>query len=501
MSVAAAASVIVGWIVYQKTTRSLRLNTERKEEELRHGLELEKHSLESDLEIKLKQRQAALDQVLEKQKLELEVTKKEIESSLRTTTAERTALEKRRTQLEEQIATSEEREDFARKEAQAYREQLRKLADMDLNEARKALRREVEKECADEVRDLREDHLKRSIDEVDAEARNILVAALQRLSAQPQHDITATIVKLPSEDMKGRIIGREGRNIKAFESTTGTALLIDETPETVLISSFDAVRREIARITLESLLADGRIHPATIEEAAAKATDEVQRSVIAYGENAIQRLRLKRIHPEVITALGRMHFRLANNQNSLAHSVEVANICALIAAELGLDIEIAKRCGLFHDIGKVLTEEYASSHAAAGASFLKQHGEDDALVLNAVAAHHCEVAAESPYVGLLMTADRLSSMRPGARAESMDGYIQRVRNLESIALDCEGVKEAYALQAGREIRVIADPGAIDDLDARRLATKIRRRIEDELQYPGTIRITVIRENRISETAK
>jgi|TARA_B110000037_G_scaffold219972_1_gene286413 ribonuclease Y len=455
-------------MVYQKTTRSLTLSADRREQDLRQ---------------------------------ELEVKKIEIESGLRTTATGRAALENRRTHLEEQIATSEKREDDARDEAQKYRDRLRKIANMDINEARQALRREVEEDCADEVRDLKEDYLKRSIEEVDAEARNILVAALQRLSAQPHHDITATIIKLPSEDMKGRIIGREGRNIKAFESTTGTTILIDETPETVLISSFDAVRREIARITLESLIADGRIHPVTIEEAAAKATEEVQRSVIAYGENAIQRLRLKRIHPEVISALGRMHFRLANNQNSLAHSIEVANICALIAAELGLDTEIAKRCGLFHDIGKVLTEEYDSSHALAGASFLKQHGEEDATVLNAVAAHHCEVPAESPYVGLLITADRLSSMRPGARAESMDGYIQRVRSLESIALSCEGVKEAYALQAGREIRIIADPGAIDDLDARRLAKKIRRRVEDELQYPGTIRITVIRESRISETAK
>ena len=501
MTLTAAASTLAGWVVFKRTSRAERAEAQRREEALRQELEREKATFENAVNLTLQQKTAELTQLQESQKLELRVREAEIESGLNAVNTERAAVETRRTQLEAQIVKAEEQEDKARSELQKYRERLRNLADMNLDQAREALRKEVADECADEVRDLKEEYLKRSIEDVDREARNILVAALQRLSAQVQHDVTATLVKLPSEEMKGRIIGREGRNIKAFESTTGTTLLIDETPETVLISSFDSVRREIARLTLESLVADGRIHPATIEDAAAKATEEVQRSVIAYGENAVQRLRLKRIHPEVIAALGRMHFRLANNQNSLAHSIEVANICALIAAELGLDTEIAKRCGLFHDIGKVLTEEYATSHALAGASFMKQNGEENPIVLNAIAAHHEEVPAESPYVGLLMTADRLSSMRPGARSESMDGYIQRVRGLESIAYAFEGVKEAYALQAGREIRVIVDPGAIDDLDARRLATKIRRRIEEELQYPGTIRVTVIRESRITETAK
>jgi ribonuclease Y len=301
--------------------------------------------------------------------------------------------------------------------------------------------------------------------------------------------------------MKGRIIGREGRNIKSFESMTGTTLLIDETPDSVLISSFDPVRRETARLALESLIKDGRIHPSSIEEAVHRAEEEVKKSVVDSGEDALRRLRLNRMHPEIVSCIGRLRFRLSNNQNLLEHSIEVANLCSLMASELGLDTGIAKRSGLLHDIGKVLDQEHEGSHALAGGYFLKRLGTEEPNVINAVTAHHGEVPAESPYVALVMIADSLSATRPGARADSLDGYLHRVRSLEEIAVAMDGVTEAYAIQAGREIRVIVSPDRISEADAPFLARKIRRKIEDELQYPGTIRVTVIREQRFSETAK
>jgi len=300
--------------------------------------------------------------------------------------------------------------------------------------------------------------------------------------------------------MKGRIIGREGRNIKAFESATGTTLLIDETPDSVLVSSFDPVRREVARIALEALIKDGRIHPTSIEAAVEAAGEEVKKSVAAFGEDALRRVRITRVHPEIVQLLGKLRYRLSFNQNCLDHTVEVAQLCGLVAAELGLDTEVARRCGLFHDIGKSLDADYEGSHASAAANILKRLGEDQKVV-NAVAAHHDEVAPISPYAAILKIGDAVSAVRPGARAESMDSYIQRVKNLEELARRLPGVSDAYAIQAGREIRVVVAPDSVDDSKARELARTLRRRIEDELQYPGTIKITVIRECRYTEQAR
>ena len=492
---------VFGWLLFRRWQKNIEEHAKERLELARREADLSIKDSRAKLEFEFEKRRAVLEQDTELIRRDLRQKEEEGVSALLAAEKEREVLEKRRETLDRQISALEEREDLARSRISEYREKLQNLVGMDCQQARQALLNEAEEECRDEIREMKEVILQRAEREVQLEGRNILIACMQRLAAKPQHDITATIVKLPGEEMKGRIIGREGRNIKAFESTTGTTLLIDETPESVLISSFDPVRREVARIALEALMRDGRIHPASIEDAVREAENEVKQSVIAFGEEAIRRLRLSRVHPEVIGLLGRMHYRLANNQNSLEHSVEVAHLCALMAAELGLDPEIAKRCGLFHDIGKVLDEDYGGSHAAAGANLLKRYGNEDPRVINAVHGHHNEVPPESPYVALLMTADSLSAMRPGARAESIDSYIQRVRNLEAIAQEFEGVADAYAIQAGREIRVIVAPDRIDDAGARRLATKIRRRVENEMQYPGTIKVTVVRESRISETAK
>jgi ribonuclease Y len=387
----------------------------------------------------------------------------------------------------------------AEKIRRLYQLKLHQITQMERDEARQLLLRSTEKECEQEIRELRRNKLGRAEAEVAGEAKRILLAAMQRITSQPMNDATATVVNLPSEEMKGRIIGREGRNIRTFEHATGTTLMIDETPDSVLISCFDPVRREIARIALEALLRDGRIHPSSIEDAVREAEEEMHANVIELGEGALRKLRLHDVHPEVVALLGKLHYRLSNNQNTLAHSVEVANLCALIASEIGLDPVIAKRAGLFHDIGKAVDEEYQGSHAAVGAEIIKQHGED-ARVVNAAAAHHQEVPAESAYAGLVMVADALSAVRPGARTSSIDGFIQRVRSIETIAAALPGVSEAYAVQAGREVRVIVEPEVVNDDEARQIARTIRQRIEEQLNYPGTVEITVIREQRYTETA-
>ena len=393
----------------------------------------------------------------------------------------------------------EDSEHEAEKTRRLYRLKLHQISQMDQVEARKLLITATERECEKEIRELRHNLLKRSDTETAEESRRILLAAMQRITSQPMNDATATVVALPSEEMKGRIIGREGRNIRTFEHATGTTLMIDETPDSVLISCFDPVRREIARIALGALLRDGRIHPASIEEEVEKAEEAMNANVIDLGEAAVRKLRLNDVHPDVVALLGKLHYRLSNNQNTLAHSIEVANLCALIAAEIGLDPVIAKRAGLFHDLGKAVDEEYQGSHAAVGAGIIKQHGEDPRVV-NAAAAHHKEVPAESAYAGLVMVADSLSAVRPGARASSIDGFIQRVRSIEDIAKQQDGVSDAYAIQAGREVRVIVEPLKVNEDEARKIALLIRGRIEEELNYPGAIEVTVIREQRFTETA-
>jgi ribonuclease Y len=322
---------------------------------------------------------------------------------------------------------------------------------------------------------------------------------MQRLSSQAMNDATATLVQIPNEEFKGRIIGKEGRNIRTFEHATGTTLMMDESPDSVLVSSFDPVRREIARIALEALVRDGRIHPANIEETVKSSEDAILSSMVEVAEKAILQLRLNDVSHDVLTTLGRLNYRLSNNQNTLEHSIEVSNFCALLAAELGYDVNVAKRAGLYHDIGKALTEEGHESHAIAGANFMKKHGEND-LVVNAIAAHHKEVEPESVYASLVMIADSISATRPGVRTSSVDGFYQRVKSIEQIAKEQQGVEDAYAIQAGKELRVIVKPEIVDDSGCRQIARRIRSRIENELSYPGVIEVTVIREQRFNETA-
>ena len=336
--------------------------------------------------------------------------------------------------------------------------------------------------------------------EVDKKARNLLVSSMQKFASDVANEQTVTVVTLPNDELKGRIIGREGRNIRTLEAITGVDLIIDDTPEAVVLSSFDPLRREIARVTLETLLKDGRIHPTRIEEVYDKTCKDMKAKIIEYGNNALFELGLTKVEPDLIETLGRLHFRTSYGQNVLQHSIEVARLCGIIAGELGENVTLAKRAGLFHDIGKAIDHEIEGSHVDIGVDIAKKYHEPD-TVINAIASHHGDCDATSVISVLVAVADALSASRPGARNDSLENYIKRLEQLESVGNDIEGVEKTFAVQAGRELRVIVKPEEIDDLTAHKVARDIKDKIEETMQYPGTIKITVIREVRAQEEAK
>jgi ribonuclease Y len=487
------------WLVARHRRRRARLEAASVLELAKREAGVARQETLGQASLEIERRKVEAERELSRREMELEGKLRAIRSHEQSLGELDSELGRREERLQREQSAVRQAREALRAMSKSVRQTMAKLAAMDVDQVRAALRDDVRQECQDELRALRRETLERTEREIQDEARRIVVAAMQRLACKPSNDLAATIVALPNDDMKGRIIGREGRNIKCFEAATGTTLLIDESPQTVLISSFDPVRRQIAKAALERLVADGRIHPASIEEFVKQAQAEVDSSVREAGEAAVERLKLAGVHPEVVDLLGRLAFRFSYNQNVLDHSVEVAMLCSMMAGELGLDAGLAKRAGLFHDIGKSVDGEYEGSHARAGAGVLKRRGEDP-LVVNAVAAHHEEVAAESIYAGLVMVADTISAVRPGARAESLGSYLQRLERLEALAGGIEGVLSAYAIQAGREIRVIVQPETVDDGGAGRIARELRQRIESELQYPSTIKVTVIRERRFTETA-
>ena len=336
--------------------------------------------------------------------------------------------------------------------------------------------------------------------EVDRKAKELLVSSMQKFASDVSNEQTVTVVNLPNDDLKGRIIGREGRNIRTIEAITGVDLIIDDTPEAVVLSSFDPLRREIARVTLENLLKDGRIHPTRIEELYDKVCKEMKTKIVEYGNNALFELGLTKVDPELVEVIGKLHFRTSYGQNALQHSIEVAHLTGLLAGELGENVTLAKRAGLLHDIGKAIDHEIEGSHVDIGVELAKKYNESD-IVINAIASHHDDCEATSVISVLVAVADALSASRPGARNDSLENYIKRLEQLESIGNEIDGVEKTFAVQAGRELRVIVKPDEIDDLAAHRVARDIKEQIESNMQYPGTIKVTVIRETRAQEEAK
>ncbi|MFN2255128.1 MAG: ribonuclease Y [Candidatus Promineifilaceae bacterium] len=383
---------------------------------------------------------------------------------------------------------------------QEQRAKLEEVAAMSTDEARQVLLEQVEVEAQQDLaRQMREIE-NRAKETAEIEARKLIALAIQRVASDQVAELVVSVVPLPSDDMKGRIIGRSGRNIRAFEQAAGVDIVVDDTPEAVTVSSFDPIRREVARRALTKLIADGRIHPARIEKLIRDAQAEVNRDVRDAGEQAAYEANVHGLHPEILKMLGRLKYRTSYGQNQLYHAVEASKIAAMLAAELGANIDQAKMGALLHDLGKAMDHDQEGTHAMLGAEFAKRF-QVPANVVNAIASHHHEVDQESVEAIIVEAADAISGARPGARRESLEHYIKRVRTLEEIATSFEGVESAYALQAGREIRILVKPGQIDDLGAMRLSRDISKTIEDNMQYPGQIQVTVIRETRAVGFAK
>lgn len=377
---------------------------------------------------------------------------------------------------------------------------LEQISEMTAEEAKAMLIASITEEAKFEAAKIARQIEDDAAMEAEKRAKTILSVAVQRFAGDYVAERCVRTVNLPSDEVKGRIIGREGRNIRSIEAATGVDLIVDDTPETVVISAFDPIRREVAAQTLKRLIADGRIHPGRIEETVAKVRQEIDERIREAGDQAFFELGIQNVDPEIIMMIGRLKYRTSYGQNIWCHSIEAAWLCGIMAAELGLDVKLARRVGLLHDIGKAMDHEQEGSHAEIGADFLKKHGES-ALVCNAVAAHHGETEPESVYAHLAMAADALSGARPGARREILETYIKRLEDIEKISLSFEGVEKCYAIQAGREIRVLVEPNIIDDEKASVISRDIARRIEQELTYPGRIKVCVIRETRAVETAR
>jgi ribonuclease Y len=467
--------------------------------------------IQSDVEASLKER-------LLEAKEEAVRIRTEAEKEARETKSEAIQLEKRLLQKEENL--DRKSDDVSRREQslgdkekhlddlrsqldEALKQrlvELERVANMTRQEAQGILLEGLEQELRNEIaRKVREAELV-ARDESDKRARAIVTEAIQRIAADQTAETSVSVLPLPSEDMKGRIIGREGRNIRALQQATGIDIIVDDTPEAVIISGFDPVRREVARVTLNKLIVDGRIHPARIEETVAKARQEVAQRVKEEGEAAVLDVGLQGLHPEVVRHLGILRFRTSYGQQVLNHSKEVAHLAAMMAAEIGADVRIAKLSGLLHDIGKAIDHEVEGSHAVIGADLIQRHGLP-APVVHAVRAHHYDEEPQTVEALLLIAADAISAARPGARRETLEAYIKRLEKLEEIANSFEGVEQSFAIQAGREVRIVVKPTQIDDASAQLMARDIAKRIESELSYPGQIRVTVVRETRAVEYAK
>ncbi len=409
-------------------------------------------------------------------------------------------LEKREKNLEYEYQSIEDQKKEVKELKEKENEELQRISGLSKAEAKDLLLKQTEKEISSERAKIIRSLEQKTKEEANKNAKEIISYAIQKCAADHTSETTVSIVNLPSDDMKGRIIGREGRNIKALETLTGIDLIIDDTPEAVILSGFDPLRREVARIALEKLIDDGRIHPAKIEEMVEKAKEEVSEIIKSEGERASLETGINNLHPDIIKLLGKLKYRTSYGQNVLNHSIEVSHLSRIMAEELGLDSKRAARAGLLHDIGKALDHDMEGTHIQIGVDILKKYKENP-IIINAVEAHHGDVEPQSMEAVLIQAADAISASRPGARRETLEAYIKRLETLESIADSFEGVEKSFAIQAGREVRIIVKPDKINDDQMVVLARDISKRIEDEMDYPGQIKVNVIRENRVTDYAK
>ena len=506
--IAAVAAALVTWIVAQKVQQNKadgKIQTaEAKAREIIDDAvkTAENKKRESLLEVKeesVKTRQE-LDREIKERRSEIQRNERRIEQKESNLDKKLDAVEKR-----EQACSSRE-SDLEKQKAEVSRlteervKELERISGFTSEEAKEYLLKTVEEDVKIDTARLIKELEAQAKEEAGKKAKEYIVTAIQKCAADQVAESTISVVQLPNDEMKGRIIGREGRNIRTLETMTGVDLIIDDTPEAVILSGFDPIRREVAKIALEKLIVDGRIHPARIEEMVEKAQKEVESLIREEGEAATLEVGVHGIHPELVRLLGRMKFRTSYGQNALKHSIEVAQIAGLLAAEVGEDVRLAKRAGLLHDVGKALDHEQEGSHIQIGVDLCKKYKESP-LITNAVEAHHGDVEPESLIAVLVQAADTISAARPGARRETLETYSNRLKQLEDIASEFKGVDKSFAIQAGREIRVMVVPEEVSDSDMVLLAHDIRKRIESELEYPGQIKINVIRESRVSDYAK
>ena len=460
---------------------------EAKEENHRLKVELDKETKEKKQEIKdSEERLLAREESMDRRDQTLQNREQMLEDKENNLILKQKEIQEKQLELEE---TKEEQLKL-----------LEKIAGYTKKQARELIMKKVEDMMNLEITSYIKDREAEAKLQADKSSKEMLVSTMQRYAADIASEQTVTVVTLPNDEMKGRIIGREGRNIRTIEAVTGVDLIIDDTPEALVLSSFDPYRREIARLTLETLIKDGRIHPSRIEEVYDKTVKEMKAELIEIGNNALFELGITKMEPELVETIGKLQFRTSYGQNALKHSLEVANLAGLLAGELGENITLAKRAGLLHDIGKAIDHEVEGSHVELGANLARKYGENE-IVINAIESHHGDAEPTSIISTLVAIADTISASRPGARNDSLENYIKRLTELEEIGNGVEGVEKAYAVQAGRELRVIVKPEEIDDLESHKVAREIKNKIEESLQYPGTIKVVVVRETRVTEEAK
>ncbi len=500
---AVALKVIAGSVI-----RAARQEAETLRSAAHSEAESTRQKAELDAERAATDRKAEVDREASEARAEIKAGQDRVSKREDTLDEKLDRLANRESSLDKRQSKVQKREDEVEKQSEAVEARdaditarLSEVADLTCEDATSQLLERIAHEAEEEAAAVKRGIIETAESDAKRQSREITIMAIQRFAAEHVAESTVRSVKIPSDDLKGRIIGREGRNIRAIERATGADVLVDDTPGVISVSCFDPIRRAIAGESLARLVADGRVHPSRVEEIVATVKSDMEEQIAEKGNEAVVEAKMRGLHPKIVEAMGKLHFRTSFGQNVLRHSMEVAYLSQVIADQLGLDGAIARRCGFLHDIGKAMDHEMEGGHPSIGMEFAKRFGETREEVLNAIGGHHGDIPSTSPYTPIVMAADAVSGARPGARRESMELYIQRLKQLEEIAYDSGSVREAYAIQAGREVRVIVDSGRVNDDEAFIIADKIARKVEDEMTFPGEIKVTVLRETRAEATAR